>query len=83
MKLDFRQLYLDRTGRLDRGTFWIAALILVAIFSIVQYISGFLNVSIISLLPSRSGQMTAYIINMLVPLFFVYPAYCLLLKRSN
>jgi uncharacterized membrane protein YhaH (DUF805 family) len=83
MKLDFRSLYLDRTGRVDRATFWLAGLILIAIYTVVTTIVGLLSTALIGLAQQQSVQIAAYILSVLVFLIFIYLSYCLLVKRGN
>jgi uncharacterized membrane protein YhaH (DUF805 family) len=83
MKLDFRYLYTERNGRVDRASFWLAGLILVAIYAIVKNIAGLLTVAFVSLLPQQAVQAVAFVFAVFVPLAFIYPAYCLLVKRGH
>jgi uncharacterized membrane protein YhaH (DUF805 family) len=82
MKLDFRTLYTQPEGRLDRTSFWLAGLILAAIYYIVRYIAGLVISVLLAIGPQQFAQITAFIFNIAMALAFLYPAYCLFVKRG-
>lgn len=83
MKLDFHSLYLEREGRVDRTTFWLAGLILIGIYTAVTTIVGLLSAVLIGFVQQQGVQIAAYVLSVLVSLVFIYLSYCLLVKRGN
>lgn len=83
MKLDFRSLYLQSEGRVGRTQFWIAAIILASLYVIVKYITGLFTVSLVSFGSAQLVQITSFVFNTFVPIAFLYPVYCLFVKRGH